>query len=111
MESRQPAGPLRQTTTMMTMCAMTAILIGAVLGLRFKVLILAPAIVFGSAATLGIGMAHSHSIWFVSLAIVLAITALQLGYLAGAVIRFVIAGIRVRKGLLGTIAVAQRPAR
>jgi hypothetical protein len=96
---------------MMTMLATTAILIGAVLGLRYKVLILVPATIFGSAATLGIGMAQMNSVWLVPLAMVLAITALQVGYLAGAVINFVIAGARARKGLHGTTAVAQRPAR
>jgi hypothetical protein len=96
---------------MMTLLAMTAMLIGALLGLRFKVLILVPAIVIGSAATLGIGMAHSNSLWFTLLAMVLAITALQMGYLGGAIIRFVIAGARVRKDAPGIIAVAQRPTR
>ena len=95
---------------MMTMLAMTAMLIGALLGLRFKVLILVPAIIIGS-ATLGIGMAHSNSLWFTLLAMVLAITALQMGYLGGAVIRFVSAGARVRKDAPGIIPAAQRPAR
>jgi hypothetical protein len=94
---------------MLTMLATTAILIGALLGLRFKVLILVPAIVFSSAATLGIGMAHSSSVWLVAFAMVLAITALQMGYLAGAVIHFVIAG--MRKELPRMIAVAQTPVR
>ena len=96
---------------MMTMLSMTAMLIGALLGLRFKVLILVPAIIIGSAATLGIGMAHSNSLWFTLLAMVLAITALQMGYLGGAVIRFINAGTRVRKDTPEVVATAQRPAR
>ena len=96
---------------MMTMLAMTAMLIGAMLGLRFKVLILVPAIVIGSAATLGIGMAHSNSLWSILLAMALAITALQMGYLGGAAIRFVSAGERVRKDAPGIIPAAQRSAR
>ena len=96
---------------MMTTLATTAILIGAVLGLRFKVLVLVPAIVFGATAVLGLGMAHNNSVWSILVAMGSAITALQAGYLAGAGIHFVIAGMRIRKGLPGTIAVAQRPAR
>jgi hypothetical protein len=96
---------------MMTMLAMTAMLIGAMLGLRFKVLILVPAIVIGSAATLGIGMAHSNSLWSILLAMALAITALQMGYFGGTIIRFIIVGARIRKDSPGIIAVAQRPAR
>ncbi len=50
---------------MMTMLATTAILmlIGALLGQRFKVLILVPAIVIASAAILAFGMAHNNSVW------------------------------------------------
>ena len=95
----------------MTMLAMTAMLIGVMLGLRFKVLILVRAIVIGSAATLGIGMAQSDSLWTTLLFVALAITALQMGYLAGTVIRFVSAGARGYKDSPGIIAVAQRPAR
>jgi hypothetical protein len=93
------------------MLTMTAILTGAMLGLRFKVLILVPATVIGSAATLGAGMTHSNSLWSILLAIVLVISALQMGYLGGAVIRFVSAGARVRKDSPGIIAAVQRPAR
>ena len=91
--------------------AMTAMLIGAVLGLRFKVIILIPAIIIGSAATLSIGMAHSSNLWLVLPAMVTAITMLQLGYLGGTIVRFVVARARVHSDSPATIAVAQRPAR
>ena len=90
---------------------MTAMLGGAMLGLRFKVFILIPANVIGSAATLGFGMAHSGSFWSVMLAMVLAITALQLGYLGGTGIRLAIARTRARKGSTRALAMAQRTAR
>jgi len=96
---------------MMMMLSMMAIIIGALLGLRFKVLILVPAIVIGAVTTLGIGMAHGASVWVTLLAAILTITALQMGYLGGAVTRFVIAGVRVRKDSSGVIAVTQRSAR
>ena len=61
--------PLWETFTMMTMLAMTAMLIGAVLGQRFRVFILVPAIVIGSAAILGFGMAHDDNLWSILLVI------------------------------------------
>jgi len=70
----------------MMMLAITAVLIGAVLGMRFKILILLPATVIGSSATLGVGVAHSDGFWSILLAMVLAIAALQVGYLAGTVV-------------------------
>jgi hypothetical protein len=94
---------------MMTMLATTAILIGAGLGQRFKVLILVPAIVIASAAILALGMAHNNNLWSILLVTALTITALQMGYLGGAVIRFVIAGARVGRDSSETI-VAQRSA-
>ena len=96
---------------MMTMLAMTAVLIGAVLGQRFKVLILVPAIIIGLAVILAIGMAHHDNLWSTLLAMALITTALQIGYLGGIVIRFVIAAARVGRNSPRTIAVAQRSAR
>jgi hypothetical protein len=95
----------------MMILAMTAIIIGALLGQRFKVFILVPAIAIGSAATFGIGMAHNNSLWSIVLTMVLAMSALQMGYLGGVIIRFVSAGARVRKDSHGIIAAVQRPAR
>jgi hypothetical protein len=96
---------------MMTILAMTAMLVGAVLGMRFKVLILAPAFLIGSVTILGTGLAQNNSLWSILLGMVLVMAALQMGYLAGTVIRFVIAGARVRKRLPATIAVLQKPTR
>ena len=95
----------------MMMLAMTAMCIGTLLGLRFKVFILVPAIIIGSAAALGIWIAHSISLWSALLAMVMAMTTLQMGYLSGTIIRFVIARARVRADSPGTIVVAQKPAR
>jgi hypothetical protein len=96
---------------MMTMFTITAVLIGAALGQRFKVLILVPVIVIGSAAILGFGVAQNSNLWSILLVMVLTITALQMGYLGGAVIHFVVAGARVGRDSPGTIAVTQRSAR
>ena len=90
---------------MMVMPTLIAIVIGVMLGLRFKVFILIPANVIGSAAAFGAGLAFSDSLWSVLLAMVLAIVALQIGYLAGTVLTTT----RVSKGSSRTVAVAQRP--
>jgi hypothetical protein len=67
----------------MMIFTITATFIGALLGQRFKVFILVPAAAIGSAANFGIGMAHGNSLWSILLATVLAISALQMGYLGG----------------------------
>ena len=96
---------------MMTMFTMTAVLIGAVLGQRFKVLILAPAIVISLAVILAFAIAHHNNLWSTLLVMALITTALQIGYLGGIVTRFVIAAARVGRNSPRTIAVAQRSAR
>ena len=88
--------------------AMMALLFGALLGLRFRVFILVPAVVMSSATILGVGIADGDSIWHTLLAAVLSITALQVGYLSGAVLYSSIAKARARKNSAATIAVAQR---
>jgi len=92
----------------MMMLVMTALLTGALLGLRFKAFILVPAVVIGSATVLIVGIARSDSIWPTLLATVLAITALQVGYLSGAVVHFSIAKARGREDSARSIAAAQR---
>jgi hypothetical protein len=96
---------------MMTMFTMTAVLIGAVLGQRFKVLILGPAIVISLAAIIAFAIALHNSLWSTLFVMALITTALQIGYLGGIVTRFVIAAARVGRDSRGTIAAAQRSAR
>jgi hypothetical protein len=71
-----------------TMLEATIILIGTLLGLRFKVLILVPTILVGSTATLGIGIAYHHSLASILFATTVKATALQLGYLGGTIIHW-----------------------
>jgi hypothetical protein len=96
---------------MITMLAMMAVLIGALLGQRFKVFILVPAIVIASTAILGFGMAHDDSSWSALLVAGLTITALQFGYFGGAVIHFLIASAPTSGDSHGTIVVAKRSVR
>jgi hypothetical protein len=56
---------------------------GAVLGLRYKVLILVPALLFVLLAVIGGGVARGAGIWAIALEMLVASTALQLGYVAG----------------------------
>jgi hypothetical protein len=91
---------------MMTMLAIAAF--GAVLGLRFKVFVLVPAIALSSAASWGVGIAHGNSFWSILLATLFLMTALQVGYFAGTVIRFGVAKARARRHPSGIIAVAER---
>ena len=89
----------------MIVLALAAVLIGAILGLRFKILALVPAILFGSASTLSIGIAYGNGVWPVLLAVVLAVTMLQIGYLGGALANSAITVARVRKASPGNVAV------
>jgi len=88
----------------MTLLVMTAMLTGALLGYRLKVLILFPAIVTGLTATFGIGMARDDNLWSILLATAFVITALQIGYLGGSAIRFMFAEACLGKDSAGIIA-------
>jgi hypothetical protein len=73
-------------------------LVGATFSVRFKVLILLPAI---GLAVVGIavpGIAHGDRVGAVMLTIALTATALQVGYLFGLVTRAVIASLGVPAG-------------
>ena len=63
--------------------ALASLLVGAVLGMRFKVLILVPVIIVVLLAILVIGIGSSDGFAFIALAMALAATCLQLGYLIG----------------------------
>jgi hypothetical protein len=93
---------------MLTMLTLTAILAGAVLGLRFKVLVLVPAIAISSAATIGAGIAQNNTAWPVLLGLALVISALQIGYFSGAFIQLLRVAARARNEAPGVVVAAQR---
>ena len=64
-----------------------ALLVGAVLGQRFKVLVLLPAMALALGLTAADGLAQAEPFWQVLVTAVVAFTGLQLGYLAGTGIR------------------------
>ena len=69
----------------MLILAMAAILLGAVLGLRFKVLILLPAAVVAVAIIVAAGSIEHSSFSAIAVDAVLVLAGLQMGYLAGAI--------------------------
>jgi hypothetical protein len=70
----------------MLMLTIIAVLTGATLGVRFKVLVLLPAIIFAGVAILIGGLAYSSSSSSIVIALAIAIAGLQIGYLGGGVI-------------------------
>jgi hypothetical protein len=72
--------------------AVIGVVVGIVLGLRYKVLILVPAVMFAMISAVIVGVARADSFWSIVLMTVELITALQLGYLAGTVTHAAITG-------------------
>ena len=66
--------------------AVTVFLIGAILGLRFRVVVLIAPVIVGFVAIVGIGIASGSSAGLILFVVFLGLTALELGYVAGAVI-------------------------
>jgi hypothetical protein len=61
----------------------SALLVGAALGVRFKVLILIPAVAFAFIATVVAGVARGDSASAILIAAVLAGSSVQIGYICG----------------------------
>jgi hypothetical protein len=81
----------------MAILTIVSVLLGAVLGLRFKVLILVPVIGMGLVVVLTGGLLLHDSLARVALAIVLMATCLQVGYLAGIGIHYFFVWARVAR--------------
>jgi hypothetical protein len=79
-------------------------LVGATLGLRFRVLILIPAVILAMLGAAVVGIARGDQFLSVIVAMILFGTAIQIGYLAGIVARVGLASVRAR----GRSAVATR---
>jgi len=74
------------------MLAVASVLIGTFLGTRFNVLVLVPAIVIGVAISVGVSLVQGDQLWWVIVLVAfLTNTALQVGYLAGAIIGYAMA--------------------
>jgi hypothetical protein len=89
--------------------ALIGFLIGAALGMRFKVLIVIPAIGLALLGTAGVGIARGDSIGSVGLRMVLIATTLQLGYVAGVVLRAVLVAVGIYNASMRTDRAQHRP--
>jgi hypothetical protein len=87
------AQPWMQVGAMTLELATISVLAGIALGLRYKVLILVPAITVAMLFAIIIGVAHADRFWSIVLATVILGTAVQFGYLAGIVMRAAIRSI------------------
>jgi hypothetical protein len=79
----------------MLMLSLICLLVGAVLGQRFKVQVLIPAMALAVPAAAG--LAHSGTFWQILGAILIPTTSLQIGYFAGVGIRYLIAAARISR--------------
>jgi hypothetical protein len=89
-----------------------SLLIGMVLGQRFKVLVLVPAIGLALIVTTVAGIARADSVWLIVVMTVAVTSSLQIGYLAGTGIRHLMAAARasrLRAGALGGSMPARHP--
>ena len=71
-----------------------SVLAGIILGLRFKVLILVPAIALAMLFAIVVGVARVDPFWSIVLAMIVLGSAVQFGYLVGIAMRAAIASIR-----------------
>jgi hypothetical protein len=90
--------------------AMISLLAGMVLGQRFKVLAVVPAIAVSSLVAIGYGIAHSEGLGRTVLLAALAVASIQIGYLAGVAVRYSLAAART-SGLRTASIHASQPTR
>jgi hypothetical protein len=87
-----------------------ALLIGMVLGQRFKVLVLLPALTFVLVAAVALGISRSEGFWPTAGLAAAAIATLEIGYLAGIWVRHALAAARI-SGRRAGLPVAPQPIR
>lgn len=67
----------------MLMISLAALTLGALLGVRFKVLVIVPATMLVLVFVLAIGLARDHGGGWIVLSMIINATCLQAGYLGG----------------------------
>jgi hypothetical protein len=85
----------------MTLCIAIGALAGALLGLRFAILALGPAIVIAAAITSVSGIEVGVGAGMLAFTLIEVVTAVQLGYLAGCVVRLGLAATPLSTGEFG----------
>src|ERR1700687_5785588 len=72
------------------MIALMMLCIGAAFGLRFRIFVLLQVILLGLFVCTAFGLAQGTTIWSIMLTNVVGATCLQIGYLVGALLKFLI---------------------
>lgn len=92
--------------------SMICLLLGAVLGQRFTVLVLVPAMAIVMVVSVWAGWTHPHSAWWIVKMAGAAAICLQCGYFAGITSRHFVDAMRSRRssGLAGAEAQRHHPA-
>jgi hypothetical protein len=75
----------------MIILSMVSLLIGAVLGQGFRVIVLMPATAIVLVLAVGTGAAHAHTAWMFVLMTATTATSMQIGYFIGIGIRHLVA--------------------
>lgn len=88
--------------------AVAAFIVGALLGLWFKVFILLPVMMVSLAAVIGLGFKYESTFGFILFVSLLGITATQMGYIFGSVIHVYVAKANEKKRRPRIIEAAQR---
>ena len=79
--------------------AIISLLAGTALGLRYKVVILVPAVTLAMILAMIVGIAHADDFWSIVVAMAILGTAVQLGYLMGIGIDAVVG--RISSAIIG----------
>src|SRR5216684_9146850 len=91
----RPVGTREHTMTLEIVIIL--VLAGAALGLRFKVMILVPALILTMLFAAIVGVTRGDQFWSIAVAMILLGTAIQVGYLAGILVRAKIASVRAQR--------------
>jgi membrane protein DedA with SNARE-associated domain len=75
----------------MMMLSMVSLLVGVVLGQRFKVIVLIPATAIVLVLAVATGVTPAQTAWSIILMVAAAATSMQIGYLIGIGVRHVLA--------------------
>jgi hypothetical protein len=80
----------------MMILILMGVLVGAVLGLRFKMFILVPVFCVALPFVVVDGVSRGDGVWRLALAMIVLATSVQVGYALGNVLQFVIGAARSR---------------
>jgi hypothetical protein len=96
MKALSKQGAFRARGLTMVISTVIGTLFGALLGLRFRALIVAP-VIFVAVAIIAVGgMARGDEAKALALAVIVVAASLQVGYVAGCTLRAVVAAARAR---------------